>query len=87
VEIDVRTFCENFVEATGREADHVQMTALSRVLRLNVKVAYLDGRNPDGTVDFVDFEYSVDGPTGDAIVLLYRPGHYDILNKREAGRQ
>ncbi|EIM84270.1 cysteine proteinase [Stereum hirsutum FP-91666 SS1] len=77
-------FCNTQVEATGKEADHVQVTALSRVLRINVRVAYLDGRNPDGKVDFVEFinnETDVFG--SDPLVLLYRPGHYDILDKRD----
>lgn len=67
-------------------------------------MAYLDGRNPDGKVDFVEFinnETDVFG--SDPLVLLYRfvfhplpsscvenklmcrvrPGHYDILDKRD----
>ncbi|KAK2465547.1 hypothetical protein APHAL10511_002439 [Amanita phalloides] len=74
---DVRAFCENFVEGSGKEADHVQMTALCTVLRLNLKVAYLDGRM--GTVDFVEFRNDL--TTDEHIMLLYRPGHYDILIK------
>jgi len=73
--MEARLFCEHFVEAGGKEADHVQMTALCRALKLNIDVAYLDGRRSD-SVDFVPIR-SVD--EGDPIVLLYRPGHYDIL--------
>ncbi|KAM6504038.1 Peptidase C65 Otubain domain containing protein [Amanita muscaria] len=73
--MNVREFCENFVEGSGKEADHVQITALCRILRLNVKVAYLDGRSD--TVDFVDFQN--DSTSKRFITLLYRPGHYDIL--------
>jgi ubiquitin thioesterase protein OTUB1 len=73
--MNVKDFCENFVEGSGKEADHVQITALCRVLRLNVKVAYLDGRKD--TIDFVDFQ---NDPTSQQLItLLYRPGHYDIL--------
>lgn len=72
--LELRAFCEQLVEAGGKEADHVQMTALCRALQLNIDIAYLDGRKSD-SVDFVQM--------GDAkvepIVLLYRPGHYDIL--------
>ena len=50
-------------------ADHVQMTALSRALHVNVRIAYLDGRGTNGKVDFVDFE-STDGT--DPLQLLYR---------------
>jgi len=76
--LDMRRFCENFVEAVDREADHVQITALARALRVNVSVAYLDGHAPDGRVDFVDF---ANAPGEPPLVLLYRPGHYDILNR------
>ncbi|CAL1697925.1 unnamed protein product [Somion occarium] len=78
------TFCENFVEAVGKEADHVQMTALTRALRVNVNVAYLDGHaHKDGEidVDFVQFENAPEPE--DPITLLYRPGHYDILDNRD----
>ncbi|KAF8622628.1 hypothetical protein AX15_006880 [Amanita polypyramis BW_CC] len=73
--MSVRDFCENFVEGSGKEADHVQITAICRVLRLNVKVAYLDGRKD--IVDFVEFRN--DSTSEEDITLLYRPGHYDIL--------
>ncbi|KAK7440041.1 hypothetical protein VKT23_017292 [Stygiomarasmius scandens] len=76
--MEVREFCENFVEATGKEADHVQMTALSRALHVDIDVAYLDGRSNDGQVEFVQFRQ--EQQTGEKpISLLYRPGHYDIL--------
>lgn len=42
-------------------------------MRINIRVAYLDGRNPDGKVDFVEFinnETDVFG--ADPLVLLYR---------------
>jgi len=80
--LEPREFCENFVEAVGKEADHVQISALSRVLQIRVSIAYLDGRNTDGKVDFVLFE----NETGvDPLQLLYRPGHYDILVKTVDG--
>jgi len=78
-----REFCEHFVEAVGKEADHVQMTALTRALKMNVTVAYLDGRSPTGRVDFVEFrDPDSQVESGSPITLLYRPGHYDILDKR-----
>ncbi|VDC04750.1 unnamed protein product [Peniophora sp. CBMAI 1063] len=80
-QMTARDFCETFVEPTGKEADHVQMTALSRVLQLNVKVAYLDGHSADGKVDWVDFQCAPD-PQASPVILLYRPGHYDILETR-----
>ncbi|CDR99061.1 uncharacterized protein SPSC_05461 [Sporisorium scitamineum] len=38
---DIPTFCANQVEAIGKEADHVQITALSRALKVSLDVAYL----------------------------------------------
>ena len=34
-------FCQNQVEAIGKEADHVQIAALSRCLKVSLDVAYL----------------------------------------------
>ncbi|CAE6387480.1 unnamed protein product [Rhizoctonia solani] len=87
--VDVRTFVETFVEATGREADHPQIMALSRALRVRIEVAYLDNSSgkqlEDGTlpIDFVKF--SPEGSDEDGtkpVVLLYRPGHYDTLEEK-----
>lgn len=56
-----------------RGADHVQMTALTRALKLNLNVAYLDGRSPTGKVDFVEFrDPEVQLENGSPITLLYR---------------
>lgn len=79
--LSIRDFCEGFVEAVGKEADHVQVTALSRALKINVSVAYLDGRDQGGKVDFVEFFNAPEAGT-EPLALLYRPGHYDILDKR-----
>jgi len=81
--LGAKDFCSQFVEAIGKEADHVQVAALSRALKLNVQVAYLDGRGSDGRIDFVPFENSEDHKTVEDVILLYRPGHYDILQKEE----
>ena len=54
-------------------ADHVQMTALTRALKMNVSVAYLDGRSPAGKVDFVEFrDTDCQLENSSAITLLYR---------------
>ncbi|KAH0833981.1 hypothetical protein J3R83DRAFT_11213 [Lanmaoa asiatica] len=60
--------------------DHVQVAALAQALNVHVKVAYLDGHAADGKVNFVDFSENVSGGAV-PLVLLYRPGHYDILQK------
>ncbi|KAH8114898.1 cysteine proteinase [Phellopilus nigrolimitatus] len=82
-EIAPQEFCERFVEACGKEADHVQITALTRVLKLNTEVAYLDGHSDDGSVSFVQFQNVPPDAFDNPPVLLYRPGHYDILEKRD----
>lgn len=53
--------------------DHVQMTALSRVLRINIDVAYLDGRGSNGQVEFVKFQPDeAKEASSSPICLLYR---------------
>ena len=53
--------------------DHVQITALTRALKVNIKVAYLDGHlhGQEGNVSFVDFT-NVEESTIDPVILLYR---------------
>ncbi|KAH8833775.1 cysteine proteinase [Flagelloscypha sp. PMI_526] len=77
IPIPPREFCENFVEATGKEADHVQMAALAKILKVNFDIAYLDGRSSTN-IDFVPFRGS-DEDQSSPLTLLYRPGHYDLL--------
>ncbi|QRV99521.1 peptidase C65 otubain protein [Ceratobasidium sp. AG-Ba] len=78
--------------STGREADHPQIMALSKALRVRIEVAYLDNSSgtvlDDGTVrvDFVKF--APEGAEKDGtkpVVLLYRPGHYDTLEEKVEG--
>jgi len=76
-----KEFCESLVEVLGKEADHVQLTAITQALRVNVKIAYLDGRSQDGRVEFVTFNHAKD-ENDPPLMLLYRPGHYDILDRR-----
>jgi ubiquitin thioesterase protein OTUB1 len=56
------------------ESDHPHAIALATVLKVGIRVVYLDrGESSPMEHDFPDgFQ-----PT---IRLLYRPGHYDILN-------
>ncbi|KAB5590014.1 Peptidase C65 otubain protein [Ceratobasidium theobromae] len=89
--VDVRTFVETFVEATGREADHPQIMALSKALRVHIEVAYLDNSGgtllKDGTlrIDFVKFAPGAEEDGMKPVVLLYRPGHYDTLEEKIEG--
>ncbi|KAM0747639.1 cysteine proteinase [Meredithblackwellia eburnea MCA 4105] len=80
-------FCSFYVEAANKEADHIQITALTRALSINTQIAYLDqsgfgGGGFDtggggGGVDFHQFESESDEKLKCA--LLYRPGHFDCL--------
>ncbi|KIM37190.1 hypothetical protein M413DRAFT_20368 [Hebeloma cylindrosporum] len=75
--MDVDSFCANVVQAMGKEADNVEIEALCRALQLNVDLAYLNGVRGDA-VDFIKFRHDLN-PNATPVVLLYRPGHYDIL--------
>jgi len=81
--LEVQRFCEGWVEAVGKEADHPQITALTRAIKLPIHIAYLDrsGKGGANQIDFVEFD-----PVGEKnplilVPLLFRPGHYDVLDK------
>ncbi|GAA5965609.1 hypothetical protein JCM21900_006602 [Sporobolomyces salmonicolor] len=89
-------FCAYHVEAVSREADHLQIVALTRALGTPARIAYLDqsgvstaggdGVRPadDGAeVNFVEFEEDAAkrGAVGIEGALLYRPGHYDMISR------
>ncbi|KAF8813741.1 cysteine proteinase [Phlegmacium glaucopus] len=76
--MDVDLYCTNIVQSMGKEADNVEIEALSRALHLNIDVAYLNGGRGDGVTDFIKFRYDL-CPEAPPLILLYRPGHYDIL--------
>ncbi|GAA6007603.1 hypothetical protein JCM11491_004222 [Sporobolomyces phaffii] len=88
-------FCQYHVEPVNREADHLQIAALTRALGTPLRIAYLDqsglsgggapgAEGEGGQVNF--FEFEEDNAKNEGIVsvdgaLLYRPGHYDILSR------
>ncbi|KAM0000765.1 putative ubiquitinyl hydrolase 1 [Helianthus debilis subsp. tardiflorus] len=93
----VEQFCKTSVEPMGEESDHVHITALCDALGVPIRVVYLDRSSceKEGGVsvnhhDFVptpaDGANASTSETGSEpnpfIVLLYRPGHYDILYKK-----
>lgn len=49
----------------------MQVTAISRALKVNVRIAYLDGRSDDGRVEFVTFNNAVNDNEV-PLTLLYR---------------
>jgi len=73
----VRDFCSQEVEPMYKESDHIHIIALTNHLKVGVRIEYMD-RGEGSTVTSHDFpEDSVP-----LVHLLYRPGHYDILYKR-----
>ncbi|KAF9529048.1 peptidase C65 Otubain-domain-containing protein [Crepidotus variabilis] len=79
--MDVDSFCSNIVQAMGKEADNVEIQALCLALGLDVNLAYLNGSRGDG-VDFIKFRNDPD-PNVPPLMLLYRPGHYDVLPRKQ----
>ncbi|KAG6830529.1 hypothetical protein H0H92_000201 [Tricholoma furcatifolium] len=77
IAMNPREFCDRFVKPIGKEADHVQISALCRAFNSNVDVAYVDGKpSPEGVrVESMRFGSDSEQP----IELLYRPGHFDML--------
>ncbi|RKP25827.1 peptidase C65 Otubain-domain-containing protein [Syncephalis pseudoplumigaleata] len=82
-------YCAQHVEAFGRESEEIHIIALTKALKVQVQVVYLDNSTANDsrvsvhTFDGQDETAPSDaGEQGSTIVLLYRPGHYDILYKR-----
>ncbi|KAJ7147313.1 peptidase C65 Otubain-domain-containing protein [Mycena filopes] len=80
---EIVAFCQSQVEAVDSEADHIPMMALCNALRITLKLATLSSHG-QGAVQEADV-FTVISPE-DAmdrdlppILLLFRPGHYDIL--------
>jgi ubiquitin thioesterase protein OTUB1 len=78
---NIDEFCTVQVENMGRDADHVHITALSKALDLTITIAYLDARS-DGECILHEFK-GESSSIFQHMYLLYRPGHYDILEKNE----
>lgn len=87
----VQQFCRTSVEPMGEESDHVHIIALSDALGVPVRIVYLDSSVGDGgknvEVNSHDFTPSqppvLEGEKATPLaVLLYRPGHYDILYEK-----
>ncbi|KAH6771115.1 ubiquitin thioesterase otubain-like protein [Perilla frutescens var. hirtella] len=84
----VEQFCKSSVEPMGEESDHVHITALSDTLGVAIRIVYLDRSHDDKgsvSVNHHDFTPAAHDLTDGGvalkpfIILLYRPGHYDIL--------
>lgn len=68
----------------GKECEQVQVVALAEALGVQVKIEYLDGHDLTNNGKLTSHVF---GPK-DAVLkltMLYRPGHYDLLQKRNEG--
>ena len=78
----VAAFCEAEVEASAVDADELQITALVRVLKGALTIAYLDA-SPGDAVTLITFPRDAAPEAAAALpllaTLLYRPGHYDVV--------
>ncbi|XP_024542242.1 ubiquitin thioesterase otubain-like isoform X1 [Selaginella moellendorffii] len=87
----VDQFCKSSVEPMGEESDHVHIIALTDALGVPVRVVYLDRSICDNgkTTDVNHHDFIPGGADAEEqrcenphVVLLYRPGHYDILYRK-----
>lgn len=78
-QIPIETFCQHEVEPIDKEADQIQIMALLNYLGIPIRIVYLDSNL--ASVDPTSMVFPMDVEEDPSIVLLYRPGHYDILYK------
>lgn len=50
----------------------MQISALTKALKINIEIAYLDGHSADGTVNFVPFQNLPEVDVQNPPILLYR---------------
>lgn len=81
----IQQFCAQEVDPMAKDADHLQITALSRYLGVPVTVVYLDQSPGERAAEHTFREEGAEAacpyPT---VHLLYRPGHYDLIYPRAA---
>lgn len=78
----VALFCTREVEPMGREVEQLMVAALCASLGVQTRLEYLDGRPFEGSLKQVCVLEDEDAALVSCpfeVVLLYRPGHYDIL--------
>jgi len=73
-------FCKSYVEPIGTEADDIQIAALSRALGTTIQIAKLQDQ-PMGNKEFNFEPFGIHRGSRDSgpIVLLRRPGHFELL--------
>ena len=84
----VEEYCNSEVEAVSKECEQIHVTALCNAMNMPIVVQYVDLSPGEKAVEHVmepmlmsetDVLTERFLPEGEAVHLLYRPGHYDIL--------
>uniref|UniRef100_A0A914HD81 Ubiquitin thioesterase n=1 Tax=Globodera rostochiensis TaxID=31243 RepID=A0A914HD81_GLORO len=74
-------FCRDEIEPMWRECDHVAIIALVNSIGVSIRIEYMDrSQAPSGGWHH---DFLVEGDQQPKLFFLYRPGHYDILYRRE----
>ncbi len=82
----IEDFCRKEVDPMYRDCDQLQIVALTKIFHVPAKVIYLDRSEGERCTEHViGEEYVVvtnekNLPSFD-VTVLYRPGHYDVLNR------
>ncbi|CAG8756667.1 1565_t:CDS:2, partial [Dentiscutata erythropus] len=86
-DLEMDEYCSKYVEGMDKEADHIHVLVLTRALKVPVEIAYMSGSDALDQVNFHEFYPEEETSKGTLplkpLVLLYRPGHYDILYRDE----
>ena len=80
--LDINQFCAKHVEPMGQECEQVQVLALAVAIGVHVQIKYLDGRQLQPNNRLSHHQFGPDNATT-RLTLLYRPGHYDIIYRKE----
>lgn len=75
----IEEFVRKEVDPMYRDCDQLQIVALTRVFETPVKVIYLDRSEGDKCVEHIIGEEYLEIPSCPVVTVLYRPGHYDVL--------
>ena len=76
---DMAQYVRSEIEPMGRESEETSIIALSSYFGIGIKVEYLDQTETQGKTNFHVFPFEHKGDP--AFVLLFRPGHFDLIIK------
>lgn len=75
----IAEFCAQEVDPMAKDADHLQITALSSYFGVPVCVVYLDQSEGEKAAEHAFREGGDASCPFPTVHLLYRPGHYDLI--------